>query len=57
MESEPMLTPKEKSPLTEKKFPQGGSNPQYCISKDSKPNELFQPLSSIQKQINNQEEE
>ena len=48
MESEPMLTPREKSPLPEKKkFPRGGSNQQCHITQDSEPyttNELFRPL-------------
>ena len=34
MEFEPMLTPREKSPLPEN-FPRGGSNPQRCIAQDS----------------------
>ena len=38
MESEPILTPTEKSPLSEKILPRGGSNPQCCIKQDSKPN-------------------
>ena len=42
MESEPMLTPREKSPLPEKKkiFLRGGSNPRRCITQDSEPNTL-----------------
>ena len=40
MESEPMLTPREKSPLLEKKFLRGGSNPQHYIKQDSELNTL-----------------
>ena len=35
MESEPMLNPKQKSPLSEKILPRGGSNPRCCIMQDS----------------------
>ena len=48
MESEPMLIPREKSPLPKKILLRGGSNPGRCIKQDSKPNilptELFGPL-------------
>ena len=37
MESELILSPREKSPLPEKNFPRG-SNPWHCIKQDSKPN-------------------
>ena len=40
MESEPMLTPREKSPLLEKNFLRGGSNPQHYIKQDSELNTL-----------------
>ena len=40
MESEPMLTPREKSPLPEKKILRGGWNPRRCIKQDSEPNTL-----------------
>ena len=43
MESEPMSTPREKSPLPEKNSPQRRiepTNPQHCIKQDSKPNTL-----------------
>ena len=48
MESGPMLTPREKSPLRKIFILRGGSNPRRCIKKDSEPNtltanELFQP--------------
>ena len=45
VESEPMLTPREKSPLQEKILLSGGSNPRRCIKQESEPNtqptELF----------------
>ena len=37
MESEPMLTPREKFPLPEKNLIRGGSNPGRCIKQDSEP--------------------
>ena len=41
MESEPMLTPREKTPFYRKKIlPRGGSNLQHCIKQDSEPNTL-----------------
>ena len=40
MESEPMLTPREKSPIPKKKFLRGGSNPRRCIKQDSESNTL-----------------
>ena len=41
MESEPMLTPSERSPLLEKKILlRGGWNPRRCIKEDSEPNTL-----------------
>ena len=40
MESEPMLTPREKFPLPEKNLPRGGSNRRRCIKQDSEPNTL-----------------
>ena len=40
MESERMLTPREKSPLPEKFSPRGGSNPRRCIWQNSEPNTL-----------------
>ena len=52
MESEPMLTPREKVPCTGKILPRGGLNPQCCIKQDREPNivtnEPFQPLSVAQ---------
>ena len=43
MEFEPMLTPREKSPLPEK-VPRGGSNPRRCGQRaQALPTELFQP--------------
>ena len=52
MESEPMLTPREKSPLREKFSSKGGSYPRRCIKQDSEPNtlptELFRPLQHFQ---------
>ena len=35
-----MLTPREKSPLSEKILLRGGSNPRRCIKQDSEPNTL-----------------
>ena len=51
MESEPMLTPREKSLLPGKKnLPRGGSNPQHCITQRQRAqhtsNELFRPPQS-----------
>ena len=43
MESEPMLTPREKSPLPEKILLERGSNPRRCIKQDSEPNTLPHP--------------
>ena len=40
MESEPMLTPKEKIPSTGKILPRGVSNPRLYIKQDSEPNSL-----------------
>ena len=40
MESEPMLTPREKIPSSGKILPRGGSNPWCCIKQDSKSNTL-----------------
>ena len=40
MQSEPMLTPWEKSPLPENILPRGGWNPRRCIKQDSEPNTL-----------------
>ena len=40
MESEPMLTPREKSHLREKNFFRRGPNPRCCKKQDSKPNTL-----------------
>ena len=40
MESEPMLTPRGKSPLPEKILPRGGLNPRHCIKQDSEPSTL-----------------
>ena len=46
MEFEPMLTPREKSPLPEK-VPRGGSNPRRCGQRaQALPTELFRPPSS-----------
>ena len=45
MESEPMITPREKSPLLEKILVRGGSNPWRCIKQDSEPNTL--PISYL----------
>ena len=43
MEFEPMLTPREKSPLPEK-VPRGGSNPRHCGQRaQALPTELFRP--------------
>ena len=43
MEFEPMLTPKEKSPLPEN-VPRGGSNPRHCGQQaQALPTELFRP--------------
>ena len=46
MESEPMLTPREKIPPTGKILPRGGSNPRRCIKQDSEPNTLRTSYSS-----------
>ena len=44
MEFEPMLTPREKSPLPEN-VPRGGSNPRHCGQRaQALPTELFRPL-------------
>ena len=47
MEFEPMLTPREKSPVPQKILPRGESNPRRCIKQDREPNtlptELFRP--------------
>ena len=47
LESEPMLTPREKSPLPEKIHLRGGSNQRRCMKQNSQPNtqpaELLQP--------------
>ena len=40
MESEPILTPREKSPLPGKKILRGGSNPRRCIKQESEANTL-----------------
>ena len=46
MEFEPMLTPREKSPLPEN-FPRGGSNPRHCGQRaQALPTELFRPPST-----------
>ena len=46
MEFEPMLTPREKSPLPEK-VPRGGSNPRRCGQRaQALPTELFRPQHS-----------
>ena len=52
MEFEPMLTPREKSPLPEK-VPRGGSNPRRCGQRaQALPTELFQPpISEYEKNI------
>ena len=43
MEFEPMLTPREKSPLPEK-VPRGGWNPRHCGHRaQALPTELFRP--------------
>ena len=43
MEFEPMLTPREKSPLP-KNVPRGGSNPRHCGQRaQALPTELFRP--------------
>ena len=43
MEFEPMLTPREKSPLPEN-VPRGGSNPRHCGQRaQALPTELFRP--------------
>ena len=51
MESEPMLTPREISPLPEENLLRGGSNRRRCIKQDSAPNTLptsySGPLNSI----------
>ena len=47
MEFEPMLTPREKSPLREN-VPRGGSNPRRCGQRaQALPTELFRPLNCI----------
>ena len=47
MEFDPMLTPREKSPLPEK-VPRGGSNPRRCGQRaQALPTELFRPLLSV----------
>ena len=47
MEFEPMLTPREKSPLPEN-VPRGGSNPRHCGQRtQALPTELFQPLGRL----------
>ena len=47
MEFEPMLTPREKSPLPEN-FPRGGSNPQHCGQRaQALPTELFRPPRAV----------
>ena len=47
MEFEPMLTPREESPLPEN-VPRGGSNPWHCGQRaQALPTELFRPKSSI----------
>ena len=46
-ESEPMLTPREKSPLPEKNLPRGASNPWRWIKQDSEPNTKLQKFSLI----------
>ena len=40
MESEPILTPRGKSPLPEKKNLRGGWNPRRCIKQNNEPNTL-----------------
>ena len=45
VESEPMLTPREKSPVPEKNPIRGGWNPRHCIKQDSEPNTLYIPTS------------
>ena len=49
MDSEPMLTPREKSSLPEKNLLRGGSNSRRCVKQDNEPNtlpvELFGPPS------------
>ena len=47
MEFEPMLTPREKSPLP-KNVPRGGSNPRRCGQRaQALPTELFRPLGGM----------
>ena len=47
MEFEPMLTPREKSPLPEN-VPRGGSNPRHCGQRaQTLPTELFRPLKNL----------
>ena len=47
MEFEPMLTPREKSPLPES-VPRGGSNPRHCGQRaQALPTELFRPQALI----------
>ena len=49
MEFEPILTPREKSPLLEN-FPRGGLNPRHCGQRaKTLPNELFRPCSDYEK--------
>ena len=50
MEFEPMLTPREKSPLLEN-VPRGGSNPRRCGQRaQTLPTELFRPPVSVSAQ-------
>ena len=51
MESEPMLTPREKSPLPEN-LPRGGSNPQRCITQDSEPKHYQRAIPAPNLKIN-----
>ena len=51
MEFEPMLTPREKSPLPEK-VPRGGSNPRRCGQRaQALPTELFRPPAMVIKRV------
>ena len=51
MEFEPMLTPREKSPLPEN-VPRGGSNPRRCGQQaQALPAELFRPLGPVYKKL------
>ena len=51
MEFEPMLTPREKSPLPEN-VPRGGSNPRHCGQRaQALPTELFRPPTDGSKQL------